>query len=596
MVEQRAIDALVRDVYRGAVSRRTLLKRGAALGLATPTLMALLAACGGDDDDDPTATAAAPSGSDATATEADAEDEETEEEPADDATEAPADEETEEDEEPEATEEEPSGDVEATGQVVIMQGVDANTLDPLLRNATPEFTINIHVYDMFLKRNPETLAIEPNIVESWENIDPLTWEFKLVEGATFHDGTPVNAEAAVFSFERANQDMIGDAGRVQSLTNQIGFESAEVIDEYSFRVKTSHPAAIFPDLLTSFEICPPSVFSDDSPENLAFIASNPIGSGPYKFVEWVRDDHITLEANPDYWGTPPRIKTVIIRPVPELSARVVALQNEEANIIVNVAPEVVSQLEQGDNTRVSSVTGGRNIFVGIRCDLEPFTDVRVRQALNYAVDWDSIRVALLEGYGERTRTIVNPPNENMDIEAYPYDPEKARALLAEAGVEEGFEVTMDAPIGRYIKDSDIAQAIAQNFEDVGFKINLRALEWSVYAGELLPSGNPDPLFFLGLGSPFSGEQELFYVHPEYSLNFTFWENEEYVDLYAQLNQSVDPDERKQLMDELQVIVQRECPWVFLWHQVDFYGASANLNWEARADERIQVFESFYEGI
>jgi peptide/nickel transport system substrate-binding protein len=283
----------------------------------------------------------------------------------------------------------------------------------------------------------------------------------------------------------------------------------------------------------------------------------------------------------------------VIRPVPELSARVVALQNEEAHIIVNVAPEVVAQVEDAANTRVSSVTGGRNIFIGIRCDQEPFGDVRVRQALNYAVDWDSIREAILEGYGERTRTIVNPPNDNPDIEAYPYDPDRARELLAEAGVEEGFEVTMDAPNGRYIKDSDLAQAIAQNFEDIGFRINLRVLEWSVYAGELLPSGNPDPLYFLGLGSPFSGEQELFYVHPDYSLNYTFWEDEEYVEKFAQLNQSVDADERRELMYEIQEIVQRECPWVFLWHQVDFYGAAEGLDWEARADERIWIAESSF---
>jgi peptide/nickel transport system substrate-binding protein len=575
MAEQRAIDALVRDVYSGAVSRRTLLKRGAALGLATPTLMALLAACGGDDDD-PTPTAA-PAAADPTPVPDDDDDEETPEPDDDD------------DAEPTPADSDPMG--EATGEIVIMQGVDSNNLDPLLRNSTPEFTVNMHVFDMMLQRDAETLEIQPNIIESWDTIDELTWEFKLVEGATFHDGTPVDAESAVFTFERASQPQIGDAGRVQSLANQIGYESAEVVDEYTFRVHTSKPAAIFPDLLTSFEICPPSHYEDDSAENLSNVAQNPMGSGPYKFVEWVRDDRVVLEANPDYWGTPPQIARVVIRPVPELSARVVALQNEEAHIIVNVAPEVVQQVEDGDNTRISSVTGGRNIFVGIRCDKEPFGDVRVRQALNYAVDWDSIRLAILEGFGERTKTIVNPPNDNPDLEAYPYDPDRARELLAEAGVPEGFEVIMDAPNGRYIKDSDLAQAVAQNFEDVGLKINLRVLEWSVYAGELLPSGNPDPLFFLGLGSPFSGEQELFYVHPDFSLNYTFWEDEEFVDLFAQLNQSVDPDERREFMYELQEIVMRECPWVFLWHQVDFYGAAADLNWEARADERIWVAES-----
>lgn len=606
MVEQRSIDALVRDVYQGAVSRRTLLKRAAILGISGPTLTALLAACGGEDEEpasDGVATEP-PTGVDplTEVTAEPEEDEEPTEEPAGDATEEPAGDATEEPAVDDEATEEPSdsgssGGGEATGEIVIMQGVDANTLDPLLRNATPEFTINVHVFDMFLSRNSETLEILPNIVESWETIDDLTWEFKLVEGAMFHDGTPVNAEAAVFTFERASQEQIGEAGRVQSIANQIGYESAEAVDEYTFRVTTTKPAAIFPDLLVSFEICPPSVYEDDSAENLAFVAQNPIGSGPYTFVEWVRDDHITLEANPDYWGTPPSIQTVIVRPVPELTARVVALQNDEANIIVNVAPDVVDQVEEGENTRISQVTGGRNIFIGIRCGTPPFDDVRVRQALNYAIDWDTIKDALLAGYGERTRTIVNPPNENMEIEAYPYDPDRARELLAEAGVD-GLEIAMHAPSGRYIQDAQLAEAIAQYFGDVGITIDLQVLEWSVYAGELLAGDGSElnPLFFLGLGSPFSGEQELFYVHPTYSLNFTQWENQEYVDLFDQLNQSVDPDERKELMDQLQVIVMDECPWVWLWHQVDFYGASANLEWEARADERILVSESSFTGV
>lgn len=598
MAEQRAIDALVRDVYQGAVSRRTLLKRAAVIGISGPTLMTLLAACGGDDDDDDSEPTEAPA-SGGEATEAPASGGEATEAPAEEDEETPAADGGEET--PAAAEETPAdsgsgGATEAAGQVVIMQGVDANTLDPLLRNSTPEFNVNVHIFDMFLNRDPKTLEILPHIVESWDTIDDLTWEFKLVEGATFHDGTPINADAAVFTFERANQEMIGDAGRVQSLALQIGYEGAEAVDEYTFRVTTTKPAAIFPDLLTSFEICPPSIYEDDSAENVANVAQNPVGSGPYKFIEWIRDDHITLEVNPDYWGPPPTIKTVIFRPVPELTARVVALQNDEAQIIVNVAPDVVPQVEEGENTRISQVTGGRNIFIGIRCDKPPFDDARVRQALNYAIDWDSIKEALLGGYGERTRTIVNPPHENMEIEAYPYDPDKAMSLLSEAGVE-GLEIGMHAPSGRYIQDSQLAQAIAQYFEDIGITVNLEVLEWSVYAGNLLSGDGSQlhELFFLGLGSPFSGEQELNYVHPEYSLNFTHWEDPEYVDLFDQLNKSVDPDVRQDLMNQIQVIVMDQCPWVWLWHQVDFYGVSKNLEWEARADERILVAESTLTG-
>ena len=583
MDEQPKLSSLAGDVLQRSVSRRGLLARAAMMGLAAPAAMSLLAACGGDDEDDddggnPTATAAGTGGGEAT-------------EASGEATEA-----TDEGEE-EPTEEGTGGSEggEPEGEIVIMQGVDANTLDPLMRNSTPEFNVNLHIFDMFLNRNGETLEIEPAVCETWEAVDENTWHFKLVEGATFHNGDPVNAEAAVFSFERASRGTLGEKAIVQSLATQVGYVSASAVDEYTVEVKTDKPVAIFPDLLTSFEICPASVYDDDSEANLAKVAQEPVGSGPYKFVEWVRDDHITLEANPDYWGDAPSIKTVIFRPVPELSARVIALQNDEAQIVVNIAPDVVPQIESGENTRISSVTGGRNIFVGIRCDKEPFTDVRVRQAINYAIDFESIKVALLGGFGEKSSTIVNPPNHNPDLEPYPFDTAKAKELLAEAGFVEGTEITMDAPNGRYIKDSEMAQVIAQGLEDIGFKVNLRVLEWSVYAGELIPSGQTDELFFLGLGSPFSGEQELFYVHPDYSLNFTFWENQEYLDLYEQLTNSIDTAERKDLMNQLQAVVMQECPWIPVWHQVDFYGVSKSLEWEARADERIDVSKARYTG-
>jgi peptide/nickel transport system substrate-binding protein len=588
MENRRGADALMNEILRGGLSRRDLLKRAAILGISGPTLAALVAACGDDDDDDDE-----PDDADVDTEDEDpgteAEDEEEDEDPADTEDEDPDeedeepadDEEAEDDEEPADDEGEDEEVTESSGQLVLLQGVDSNTLDPLVRNSVPESTINRHVFDMMTNRNEETLEIEPNIVEDWTVVDDTTWEFKLVEGAEFHDGTPVNAEAAVFTVERSMQDTIGDSGRVHQFAPQNNVESAEVVDEYTFRINTSAPAPIMLDLMQAFEIVPPSHYTME-----AEVVDDPVGSGKYRFVEWVRDDHITLEANPDHWDGPPPIQEIIVRPVPEDSSRVIALQNEEAHIIVNVPPELVPQVEEADNARISDVEGGRSIFVGIRNDIEPFGDVRVRQALNYALDFDSISAAILEGFGEKMATIVNPPNNNPDLEAYPFDPEMARSLLEEAGVEEGTRVVMNAPRGRYIKDDQIAEVVAQNFRDVGFDIDLQILDWSLYAGELLPSGEPDALYFLGLGSPFSGQEEINYVHPDYSLNYTRWENEEYVDLYAQLRETLDTDERTDLMYRLQEIIHEECPWVFVWKQTDFYGVAQNLEWEARADEAI----------
>ena len=574
MENQRGVDALMSEVLRGGLSRRDLLKRAAILGVSGPTLAALIAACEEDDDTDDAVDDVA----DDTDDEAPAAPDDDDDEPVDDTDD---DEEVDPDDDEPEDDDEPDEVTESEGRLVLLQGVDANTLDPLVRNSVPESNVNRHVFDMMTIRNPDTLEIEPLVCEDWTIVDDLTWEFKLVEGATFHDGSPVNAEAAVHTVERSMQDTLGDSGRVQVFSVQNSIESAEAVDEYTFRINTSEPAPIMLDLMHSFELCPIDPYPMDA-ENV----DQPVGSGKYRFVEWVRDDHITLEANPDHWDGPPPIQEIVIRPVPEDSSRVIALQNEEAQIVVNIPPELVPQVEEADNARISDVEGGRSIFVGIRNDIEPFGDVRVRQALNYALDFESISDALLEGFGEKMRTTVNPPNDHPDLEAYPFDPERARSLLEEAGVEEGTRVVMNAPRGRYIKDDEIAEAVAQNFRDIGFDIDLQILDWSLYAGELLPSGEPDALYFLGLGSPFDGQSEINYVNPDYSLNYTRWENEEYVELFATLRETLDPDERQDLMYRLQEIIQEECPWVFVWKQYDFYGAAANLEWEARADEAI----------
>ena len=581
MENQRGVDALMSEVLRGGLSRRDLLKRAAILGVSGPTLAALIAACEEDDDTD-----------DAVDDVADDTDDEAPAAPDDDDDEPVDDTDDDEDEPVDDTDDdddaEPDEVPESEGRLVLLQGVDANTLDPLVRNSVPESNVNRHVFDMMTIRNPDTLEIEPLVCEDWTIVDDLTWEFKLVEGATFHDGSPVNAEAAVHTVERSMEETLGDSGRVQTFATQNSVESAEVVDEYTFRINTSAPAPIMLDLMHSFELCPIDPYPMDA-ENV----DQPVGSGKYMFVEWVRDDHITLEANPDHWDGPPPIQEIVIRPVPEDSSRVIALQNEEAQIVVNIPPELVPQVEEADNARISDVEGGRSIFVGIRNDIEPFGDVRVRQALNYALDFESISDALLEGFGEKMRTIVNPPNDHPDLEAYPFDPERARSLLEEAGVEEGTRVVMNAPRGRYIKDDEIAEAVAQNFRDIGFDIDLQILDWSLYAGELLPSGEPDALYFLGLGSPFDGQSEINYVNPDYSLNYTRWEDEEYVELFAELSETIDEDDRRDLMNRLQEIIMEQCPWVFVWKQFDFYGAAQNLEWEARADEAVIMTNARY---
>jgi peptide/nickel transport system substrate-binding protein len=491
----------------------------------------------------------------------------------------------------------------SAAQVVVMQGVDANTLDPSFRNSTPEFTINAHIFNMMTWRDSKSLKVTPEFVQSWKLVDDNTWDFKITSGAKFHDGTAVDAEAVAFSLTRYAKKEIGGKPTIQgTFTNLTGFESATPVDATTVRMKTAVPSAIVPDLLASVEVIPPSQYSDESPENLAKVATKPVGSGAYKLVEWVKDDHVTLEVFDGYWGPKPAFKTVIVKPVPELSTRVLALQNGQADVIVNVAPDQAAIVDKSEQARISQVAGGRNIFVGLRTDRPLLTDKRVRQALNYAFNFDAVNRALLNGAGSRTKSIINPPHEPPDAKPYAFDLDKAKALMADAGWKPGadgvlekdgqkFALVMDSPSGRYIKDKEIAQAIQQDLQRLGVQIDLRVLDWSLYAGDMLNKRNPDDIFFLGLGSPFDGQQELNYIHKDFSLNSTYWQNPEYHQLFDQLKATLDDAKRQDLMNRMWAIAYDDPPWIYVWHQVDFYGVSKRITWDARADERIRMTEA-----
>ena len=477
-----------------------------------------------------------------------------------------------------------------TGTVTVVQGVDANTLDPSFRNATPESNIMYHVFDTLLWRDAKTLKPVPWLAQEFKNVDPTTWEFKLRPNSTFHDGTKVDAEAIKFALDRTAKESIGGKPTVPRIRRTMAYDKTEVVDATTFRIKTSTPSPVLPDILTQHEIVAPSAYQADSE-----VQAKPVGSGPWKFVEWQKDQRLVLEVNPNWWGKTVAFERIIFRPVGETSTRILQLKNGEADVIVNVPPDNAADVDRGDKSRISKVDGLRKIFVGIRTEKHPaLADKRVRQAMNHALNFDALNRALLDGAGKRMKTYFNPPHEPPDAKAYEYNANKAKELLAAAGVPNGFNVEMHAPTGRYIKDRDIAQAVAQDLDKVGIKVDLKILEWSVYAGNELTKasgGPPSGLYFVGLGAPVNGQDEAFFFHKDYQLNFTDWKNDEYHALYDRLKVELDEKKFQEIINQMNKILWDEVPWIGIWNQVDFYGASKRLAWDARPDERIVMFEA-----
>lgn len=546
--------AAFRVVRRAGLDRRRFIAATGAAGAA-----AFVAACGGGDDDKPSTPAAGQATQAAGGTAAAAA----------------------------TTQQKP------TGTVTVVQGVEANTLDPSFLNATPEGNINLHIFDTLLWRDGKSLKPVPRLASEFKSVDPTTWEFKLRPNVTYHDGTKLDSEAVKFSLDRTSKESIGGRPTVPRIRRTMAYDKVEVVDATTFRIKTTTPSPVLPDILTGVTIVSPTAYAAD-----AEVQAKPVGSGPWKLVEWQKDQRLVLEVNPNWWGPPVAFERIIFKAVGETSTRILQLKNGEADVIVNVPPDSAADVDKGDKSRISKVSGLRKIFVGIRTEKHPaLADKRVRQAMNHALNFDAINRALLDGAGARMKTYFNPPHEPGDAKAYEYNVTKAKELLTAAGYPNGFSVEMHAPTGRYIKDKEIAQAVAQDLEKAGIKVDLKVLEWSVYAGNELTKaagGPPSGLYFVGLGAPVNGQDEAFFFHPDYQLNFTDWKNSDYVGLFDKLKVELDEQKFQGHINEMNKILWDEVPWIGIWNQVDYYGASRKLVWDARPDERIVMWEASWK--
>lgn len=466
----------------------------------------------------------------------------------------------------------------APTRAVVAQGVDIETMDPTFASSTATWNVLHHVFEPLMLRDAD-MNLQPVLALSWESIDELTWEFKLREGVSFHSGAPFNADAVKFTLERMFSP---DVTTIHRAVRDIPLDHVEVVDDYTVRIVTKTPTVLMPHFLRTVLILDPTVYGSNEP-----VIDRASGTGPYTFSSWVRDSGVELRANADYWNGAPAIDQLLFRPIPENSTRVAELLTGAVDLIVNVPPDDLPQIETARTHSLIS-QGGRDVFIGLRADKAPFDDVRVRQAVNYAVDRQAINDAILGGYGELYGSVVMPPNNAPEVEPYPYDPERAKALLAEAGVPRGLEITLQTPNGRYLKDVEAAQAVAAYLSQVGFNAKVEVLEWSVFSDAWLNKKTKE-MFLLGLGGWFDGQGELTWLRDVTSN--TGWVNEEFESGFQRLATTFDLVERAELIQTLDRLAFEEAPWLFLWRQPSLYGASNRLNWQPRRDEYIFLWDA-----
>lgn len=444
--------------------------------------------------------------------------------------------------------------------------------------------------DNLVVRDPETGDFLPHLATSWEWIEPTTLYMTLREGVTFHNGEPFNADAVIATFNYAL-----DPTEPRPGASQISWvQEVEKIDDYTILIRAKEPTPhALETLATSAPIYPPQYLAEVGSEGFS---KHPIGTGPYRLVRWDDNEHV-FERNEDYFvgsQAKPAIKNLIVRIYPEESSRIAALLAGEAQIARagSLSLDQLPTLESAPGVRPETVPILRVWFLQMdapgRSGVDVFTDRRVRQAVNYAIDRQEIIDGLLLGYGEVIHAPCNPLQFGCDPDAavkYEYNPEKARELLREAGYPNGFTVELWA-----YRDQLMAQAIQGYLEDVGIQTELRwfAGQYDV-ASQHFAAGEV-PFWFGAWGSysifDASASLDVYFGRDG---TFTYGTTPEVEELLAFARSTNDPEERKSAYREAIRIITEEAYWVPLFSGSVLAGVSESVDWKPSPDEIERYF-------
>ena len=386
------------------------------------------------------------------------------------------------------------------GTLTFATGADPDSLDPQNTQSNPGEQVNRMMHENLVRFSAK-MQLEPALAESWvASKDGLAWTFKLRKGVKFHDGTSFDAKAVKYFFDR----VLGDEKPFKASLYTPVVQGAEVIDDSTVRVILKQPFGAFLFIMahSAGAIVSPAAHQKWGKD----LALHPVGTGPFKFVEWVKGDHVTMERHDGYWGGAPNLDRVVVKTVREDQARVLMLESGDADLIVNIPTEEIPRLRKDARFTIESSPTARALFIAINVKKKPFDDVRVRQALNYAVNRDAIVKELFQNNAQIVASHVSPlQNGYAQLSGYPYDPKKAKELLAQAG-QPALKVKLWSPKGRFVKDYELAQAVQQDLAAVGVEATLSTMEWGAYlaATKAPAEQTPRELFLLGW-SPSTGE-------------------------------------------------------------------------------------------
>jgi peptide/nickel transport system substrate-binding protein len=498
--------------------------------------------------------------------------------------------------------------VSAAGDITIALASEPSSIDPHFHNLTPNNAVARVIFDRLIMTD-EKQRLRPGLAVSWKPIDDTTWEFKLRKGVKFHDGSPFTADDVVFTFQRA-PDVEGSPS---SFGTYLKGKTITRIDDYTVHIKTERPYPLMPNDMSTF-----SIVSRKHGEGAKTPDYNSgkatIGTGAYKFVEYVPADRIVLERNENYWGDKPEWTKVTLKAIKSGPSRVAALLAGDVDLIEQTPTVDIERLKKDPNLTLSQGVSNRVIYLHLDHDRDnspfakakdgsdiknPLKDQRVRLAISQAINRDAIVSRVMEGIAIKAGQLLPDGffGRSAKLKPVKYDPEQAKKNLSEAGVGNGFKLTIHGPNDRYINDAKIAEAVAQMLTRVGIQTDVVTMPRSVYfkrASRGGPNGTPEFSFILvgwgsGTGEASSPLRSLLHTYDKSrgfgASNRGRYSNAEVDKLIEEALATVDDAKRQDLLAKATEIAIDDVGIIPLHYQVNTWAARKGIRYRTRTDEQ-----------
>lgn len=462
--------------------------------------------------------------------------------------------------------------------LIVGQIAEPQSLDPHTVTATNDFRILVNVYDGLVRYKDGTLEVEPALAESWTvSEDGKTYTFELRQGVKFHDGSDFDAQAVKFNFDRMLREdhPYYDTGPFPLSFNFASIDAVNALDDHTVEFKLKEPFAPFLSNLaypTGLIVSPAAVEKYGKE-----YGRHPSGTGPFKFAEWQSNQRVVVERNADYWGGAPALEAIVFRPIADANTRVAEMMAGGIDVMVEVPPDNLATFRQDQNFTVTEQAGPHVWFAILNARTGPFQDKKVRQAANYAVNKETLVNDILQGAATVAAGPLPPAFNWVEetVDPYPFDPDKAKSLLAEAGVENPKLTFYVAEGGSGMLDPiTMGAAIQADLQAVGFKVKIETYEWNTFLGRVNPglegkadmaemawmTNDPDTVPYLTLRSDAMPDKGGF--------NSGYYSNPQVDELLEKARISTDQAERGKLYGQIQKIVHDDAPWLFVanWKQ------------------------------